>query len=176
MGELTTRAATAGDVAAIAAIYAEQVLYGSATFEIVPPEEAEMARRLAEIESAGYPYFVAERDRRVLGYAYAGPYRARPAYRHTVEDSVYIASDSRGLGVGGRLLGQLIAATVAAGFRQMVALIGDSKNTASIRLHKAAGFSDVGTMRSVGYKHGRWLDVVIMQRTLGPGDSSAPTR
>ncbi|HVZ14693.1 MAG TPA: GNAT family N-acetyltransferase [Bauldia sp.] len=176
MGELTTRAATAGDVAAITAIYAEQVLYGSATFEIVPPDEAEMGRRLAEVLAGGYPYFVAERDRRVLGYAYAGPYRARPAYRNTVEDSVYIASDSRGLGLGGRLLGQLIHAAAAAGFRQMVALIGDSKNAASIRLHKAAGFADVGTMRSVGYKHGRWLDVVLMQRALGPGDASPPDR
>ncbi len=176
MGELTTRAARADDIPAITAIYAEQVLYGSATFEIVPPDEAEMGRRMAETMAGGYPYFVAERDRRVLGYAYAGPYRERPAYRNTVEDSVYMASDSRGLGIGGRLLRQLIDGAAGAGFRQMIAVIGDSKNAASIRLHKAAGFSDIGTMRSVGYKHSRWLDVVLMQRVLGSGDTTAPDR
>ena len=176
MSELATRAARADDVPSITAIYVEQVLYGSATFEIVPPDEAEMARRLADTMAGGYPYFVAERDRRVLGYAYAGPYRERPAYRNTVEDSVYTASDSRGLGIGGRLLRQLIDAAAGAGFRQMIAVIGDSKNVASVRLHKAAGFTDIGTLRSVGYKHSRWLDVVLMQRVLGAGDTSPPNR
>ena len=173
---MTSRPAIAADIAAITAIYAEQVLYGTATFEIVPPDEAEMARRMTALADGGYPYLVAERDGRVAGYAYAGPHHARPGYRNTVEDSIYIAGDSRGQGIGGLLLRGLIEQSVAIGFRQMIAVIGDSQNMASVRLHRAAGFAIAGTLKSVGYKHSRWLDCVLMQRALGDGDRSAPTR
>lgn len=174
MAELTTRAATKGDVGAITAIYAGEVLGGTATFEMVPPDAAEMAARMDKVGANGLPYLVAERDGVVVGYAYAGPYHLRPAYKRTIEDSIYIAADSRGTGVGGALLRALIDACTANDFRQMIALIGDSNNAASIRLHKAAGFSHVGVLKSVGYKHNRWLDVVLMQRTLGPGDTIEP--
>jgi phosphinothricin acetyltransferase len=173
---VTTRAATLADIAAITAIYAEQVLYGTATFELAPPDEAEMVRRMDALLAAGYPYVVAERDGKVLGYAYAGEYRSRPAYRHTVEDSIYLATDARGQGVGGLLLRVLIEQSTALGFRQMIAVIGDSQNMASIRVHRAAGFAEVGVLRSAGHKFGRWLDVVLMQRTLGQGDRTLPER
>jgi len=176
MGEVTTRAAALGDVPAIAAIYAEQVRNGTATFEIAPPDEAEMAARMAKVAAGGFPYFVAESEGQVLGYCYAGPYHVRAAYRDTVEDSIYIAEASRGLGIGGALLRALLEACTSAGFRQMVALIGDSKNEASVRLHKAAGFAPVGTLKSVGFKHGRWLDVVLMQLALGAGATRDPDR
>jgi phosphinothricin acetyltransferase len=172
----TTRAATAADIPAITAIYAEQVLYGTATFELAPPDEAEMARRMEMLFDGGYPYIVAERDGSVLGYAYAGEYRARPAYRHTVEDSIYLSPDARGQGVGGLLLRVLIEQSMALGFRQMLAVIGDSQNLASIRVHRAAGFADIGVFTSVGHKFGRWLDVVLMQRSLGYGDRTPPER
>ena len=174
MSELTTRAAVEGDAGAIAAIYASEVIGGTATFEVIPPKVEEMAARMQKIVAGGLPYLVAERERRVVGYAYAGLYHVRTAYRNTVEDSIYIAADSRGTGVGGTLLRALIDECTARDFRQIVALIGDSTNAASVRLHKAAGFSLVGTLKSVGYKHGRWLDVVLMQRALGPGDSRTP--
>jgi len=161
-------------VPAIAAIYGEAVLNGTATFEIEPPDEAEMARRMAALAEGGFPYLVALRGDEVLGYGYAGPYRARIAYRNTVEDSIYLAPESRGRGVGRRLLGALIAESEERGFRQMVAVIGDSGHAASIRLHEAAGFAMVGTFRDVGYKHGRWLDTVLMQRPLGPGGATPP--
>ena len=174
MGELTTRAATEADVEAVTEIYAGEALEGTATFEVVPPDAAEMAARMAKVRAARLPYLVAERDGRVVGYCYAAPYHVRPAYGHTVEDSIYIAADSRGTGVGGALLRALIDACTAADFRQMIALIGDSDNVASIRLHKAAGFESVGVLKAVGYKRNRWLDVVIMQRPLGFGDGKAP--
>jgi phosphinothricin acetyltransferase len=176
MSVIVTRAAGAGDLAAITGIYADEVTNGTATFEIVPPDTAEMARRMENLVADGYPWFVAERAGVVLGYAYAGPYRARPAYRNTVEDSIYLARQARGLGIGGTLLRLLVDETTRRGFRQMVAVIGDTENVASLRLHRAAGFADVGTLRSVGYKHGRWLDSVLMQRTLGAGDTAAPER
>ena len=176
MGALTSRPAGEGDIAAITAIYAEQVLYGTATFEIVPPEEAEIARRMAALVDAGYPYFVAERDGRVLGYGYAGPYHSRPAYRNTVEDSIYLAPEARGQGIGGMLLRLLIDECAARRFRQIVAVIGDSQNMASTRLHHAAGFTLVGTLKSVGFKHGRWLNCVMMQLAVGAGDLSDPDR
>ena len=172
--ELINRPATSADIPAITLIYAEQVINGTATFEVVPPEEDEMARRMQALTEAGYPYFVAERDDEVLGYSYAGPYRARPAYRNTVEDSVYLAKNVRGQGIGGTLLRLLIDQCTARGFRQMIAVIGDSENVASIRLHKAAGFSLAGTLKDVGYKHGRWLDSVLMQRALGSGSGRPP--
>jgi phosphinothricin acetyltransferase len=174
MAELTTRAAHKADIEAITAIYASEVLGGTATFEVVPPDAAEMASRLEKVGANGMPFLVAERDGAVVGYAYAGPYHLRPAYKRTVENSIYIAADSRGTGVGGALLRALIDKCTASDFRQMIALIGDSNNVASIRLHKAAGFSLVGTLKSVGYKHNRWVDVVLMQRALGPGDTEPP--
>ena len=168
------RAATAGDIAAIAAIYRLAVLTGTASFEVEPPDEAEMLRRFAAVAGAGYPYFVAELAGQVVGYAYASPYRARPAYRYTVEDSIYIAPEAQGKGIGGLLLKALIDASVARGYRLMVAVIGDSRNYASITLHRSAGFTFCGTIHSVGYKFGRWLDSVIMELPLGEGDRSAP--
>jgi phosphinothricin acetyltransferase len=173
---VTTRAASTADIPAITAIYAEQVLYGTATFELAPPDEAEMTRRMDALLAGGYPYVVAERGGQVLGYAYAGEYRSRPAYRHSVEDSIYLATDARGQGVGGLLLRVLIEQSTALGFRQMIAVIGDSQNLASIRVHRAAGFRDVGVLTSAGHKFGRWLDVVLMQRELGSGDRALPER
>ena len=131
---------------------------------------------VVELLAGGHPYIVAERDGRVIGYAYAGPYRARPAYRHTVEDSIYLATDARGQGVGGLLLRGLIEESTARGFRQMIAVIGDSQNMASVRVHRAAGFAMTGTLTAVGHKFGRWLDAVLMQRTLGLGDRAPPER
>jgi L-amino acid N-acyltransferase YncA len=170
----TLRPATSADVPAITAIYRPAVLHGTASFEQEPPTEAEMLRRFEAITGAGYPYFVAEFDGRVVGYTYASAYRTRPAYRFTVENSVYIALDAQGKGVGRALLGTLIDACTAKGFRLMVAVIGDSANFASITLHRRAGFTFCGTIHSVGYKFDRWLDSVIMQLPLGGGDTSAP--
>jgi phosphinothricin acetyltransferase len=177
MSDVTTRRATLDDVPAITAIYAESVANATATFEVVPPDEAEMARRMSELTGADYPYRVAEdppSGNRILGFGYAGPYRSRPAYRNTVEDSIYLSPEARGRGIGGVLLRQLIDDSSALGFRQMVAVIGGSDNAPSIRLHKAAGFVLVGILKDVGYKHGRWLDSVIMQRTLGVGARTPP--
>ncbi len=176
MSAAIIRQAIPADLAAITAIYDEAVRDGTASFEIDPPVEAEMAGRMHELIDGGYPYVVAERGGSVVGYAYAGPYRARMAYRHTVEDAVYLAEDARGQGVGGALLRRLIGETEARGFRQMIAVIGNSANVASIRLHKAAGFEMSGTLRDVGYKHERWLDTVMMQRTLGAGSRTPPSR
>jgi phosphinothricin acetyltransferase len=174
MTNATLRAATRADVAAIAAIYRPAVLHGTASFELEPPDEAEMLRRFTAVTAAGYPYFVATLDERVVGYAYASAYRTRPAYRFTVENSVYIAPDAQGKGVGGALLKALVAASTAKGYRLMVAVIGDSRNFASIALHRRAGFKFCGTLHSVGYKFGRWLDSVIMELPLGEGDASHP--
>ena len=174
MTKSVLRSATVADIAAIAAIYRPAVLTGTASFELEPPDEAEMRRRFAAITEAGYPYFVAEIDGRVVGYAYAGAYRTRPAYRFTVENSVYIVPEAQGQGVGAMLLKALIEAATAKGYRLMVAVIGDSRNQASITLHRNAGFTFCGTIHSVGYKFGRWLDSVIMELPLGEGDSSPP--
>jgi phosphinothricin acetyltransferase len=168
------RSSTEADLLAIQAIYARHVLTGFASFEEVPPDLAEMARRRTDVTGRGLPHLVAEAEGRVLGYAYAGPYRARPAYRFTVEDSVYVAAEAAGRGLGRRLLAALIRDCEAAGARQMVAVIGDSGNAASIALHAAAGFREAGTLRSVGFKLGRWVDSVLMQRPLGPGDGTLP--
>jgi phosphinothricin acetyltransferase len=148
------------------------VLTGTASFEIEPPDEAEMERRREALLAGNHPYLVAERDGTLIGYAYAGLYRARPAYRSTVENSVYVREGEQGHGLGRALLGALIAEAGTRGFRQMVAVIGDSANTPSIALHAALGFELVGTLRAVGWKHGRWLDTVLMQRALGPGDGA----
>ncbi len=164
------------DIPAITAIYGHAVRDGLASFEVDPPDEAEMTRRMRAVVDAGYPYIVAEKDGRLLGYAYAGAYRPRPAYRNSVENSVYVSPDAHRLGVGRILLAELVAIAERLGFRQMIAVIGDSGNAGSIGLHRALGFTFCGTIHSVGYKHGRWLDSVIMQRALGPGDGVPPDR
>jgi phosphinothricin acetyltransferase len=159
------RAATEADISAITAIYANAVLHGTATFEIDPPDEAEMARRLREL--AGFPYLVAEVNGQVRGYAYAALYRTRIAYRYTLEDSIYLAPEFHRRGIGRVLLDRLIVESGARGFREMIAVIGDSAQAPSIALHRAAGFRMVGTFEAVGYKFDRWLDTVLMQRAIG---------
>ena len=172
---LSIRTATPSDIPAIARIYGTSVISGTATFELEPPGEAEMAARMAHITEGGYPYLAAELDGAFAGYAYAGAYRIRPAYRFTVENSLYVEPAAQRCGVGRALLDALIEACGKRGFRQMVAVIGDSANqAASIALHKAAGFRMVGTLDHVGFKHGRWLDTLLMQRALGDGGNSAP--
>jgi len=168
------RPATAADIAAITAIYRPAVLHGTASFELEPPDEGEMRRRLETITSAGYPYLVAEISGGIVGYGYASAYRARPAYRYSVENSIYVAPNAQRRGVGRSLLEALIAICTERGFRQMVAVIGDSGQAVSIGLHRALGFTFSGTIHSVGFKYGRWLDTVIMQRPLGDGDRTPP--
>ena len=164
-----------GDIPAIAAIYADAVLNGTATYELEPPGEAEMARRWRDLVERGFPHIVAVRDGALLGYAYAGPYRPRPAYRYSVEDSIYVAPQAQGLGVGRALLGELVAICEGLGFRQMIAVIGGgTEHPASVGLHKALGFREIGTIEGSGFKHGRWLDTVLMQRPLGPGKATLP--
>lgn len=169
---LLIRPATDADVPAITAIYAHHVLHGTGTFELTPPDEAEITSRLAAIRDRGLPWLVAERAGELLGYAYAGPFRTRPAYDWIVEDSVYIRHDCARQGIGVALMREIIDRCTALGYRQMVSLIGDSENRASIRLHRRLGFLQVGLFASVGWKNGGWLDVVMMQRPLGPGDDS----
>jgi L-amino acid N-acyltransferase YncA len=166
------RRCTLGDLPEVCEIYALEVREGTASFELEPPGLTEMTARFAAIESAGLPYLVAVQDGRIAGYAYASAYRPRPAYRHTVEDSVYVARWARRQGVGGALLAELVERATARGMRQMVAIIGDSAHAASIQLHQRAGFRLVGTLEHVGWKLGRWLDTVIMQRPLGRGSST----
>ena len=174
MTKLLIRPATPDDIPAIAAIYGHHVATGLASFELEPPTVDEMRRRYDELVPRGFPYLVAERDGAVAGYAYAGSYRARPAYRFSVENSVYIAPDARRGGVGRALLEALIAESARRGFRQMVAVIGDSDNAASIGLHAACGFAMIGALPSIGWKFGRWVDSVFMQRPLGEGDTTPP--
>jgi len=174
MPAVTIRPAAVDDIAAITGIYAHAVRHGTASFEIDPPDQAEMTRRWRALVNGGYPYLVAEVEGAVAGYTYAGAYHTRPAYRWTVEDSVYIAPDAHRRGLGRALLEQLIAEAEVRGFRQMIAVIGDSRQVASIELHRALGFAPVGNFVSVGFKHGRWLDTVLMQRPLGPGDTTPP--
>ena len=174
MSDVIIRPAAPADIAAITRIYAGAVLHGTATFEIEPPDEAEMARRQRTLIDKGYPYLVAERSGAVAGYAYAGPYRDRPAYKWCVEHSIYVAPEDHRKGIGRLLLMRLVGQSEACGFRQMLAVIGDSANTASVAVHAAGGFRLVGTFQSVGFKHGRWLDTVLMQRPLGKSDSSSP--
>lgn len=159
-------------ITAIQQIYAYHVLHGTATFETEPPDVPEMAARLKKVRSAGLPWFVAVDDGQVRGYCYLSFYRERRAYWFTLEDSVYIDATCQGRGYGKMLLSLAIAWAEARGFRQLVAVVGNSENTASLALHRAAGFRITGTLSSVGFKHGRWLDTVILQRTLGQGDST----
>jgi L-amino acid N-acyltransferase YncA len=170
---ISIRPATPADIPAITRIYAHAVRHGTASFELEPPDEAEMMRRPRGLLDGGYPYLVAEIDGAVAGYAYAGPYRTRPAYRYTVENSIYIAPEAHRRGVGRALLDRLIGECEARNYRLMIAVIGDSAQAPSIELHRAAGFKMVGAFEAVGYKFNRWLDSVLMQRPLGKG-SSAP--
>jgi L-amino acid N-acyltransferase YncA len=171
---LVVRRCTEQDMPEVHEIYALEVLEGTASFELEPPSIAEMAARFAAIDAAGLPYLLVEQRGRIAGYAYAGPYRPRPAYRHTAEDSVYVARWARRQGVGRALLEAVIEHATERGMRQMIAIIGDSAHAASIRLHAQAGFRLVGTLEHVGWKFGRWLDTVIMQRPLGDGPSTPP--
>lgn len=162
------------DMAEVAAIYAHHVLHGLASFEEVPPAVDELMARRAAILRQGLPYLVAEHDGRVAGYCYASSYRPRPAYRYTVEDSIYVADGRHGLGIGSALLDELIVRCTRGPWRQMLAVIGDSGNAASIALHRRAGFQLVGTLDRVGFKFGRWVDSVLMQRPLGSGGATPP--
>jgi L-amino acid N-acyltransferase YncA len=168
------RAATAADIPAITAIYAHAVRFGTASFEIDPPDAAEMGERFAVLAAGGFPYLVATTDTGIAGYAYAGPYRTRVAYRNTVEDSVYLDPQFHRQGIGRALLDRLVAESEARGYRQMVAVIGDSRQASSIALHRAAGFRMVGTLAAVGHKFGRWIHTVLMQRPLGAGATTKP--
>lgn len=168
------RPANGVDAAGVAAIYGHHVLHGFGTFEEVPPPPEEIARRMEAVAAKGLPYLVAESDAGVVGFAYAGPFRPRAAYRYTVEDSVYIAPEAQGKGVGKALVGRVIAECETLGLRQMVAVIGDSGNAGSIGLHLSLGFEHAGVGRALGFKHGRWVDIVWMQRTLNAGDQAPP--
>jgi L-amino acid N-acyltransferase YncA len=171
---VSIRPATTADIPAITRIYARAVAEGTASFEIDPPDEAEMTQRMRAILDGGLPYIAAERGGVLVGYAYAGLYHRRPGYRYTLEDSIYVAQDAQRGGVGRNLLDNLLTRAEQLGYRQMIAVIGDSANAPSIGLHAAAGFEAVGTYRNVGFKFGRWLDSVLMQRALGPGARSLP--
>jgi phosphinothricin acetyltransferase len=171
---LQVRDATEADVPAIQQIYAHHVLHGSASFETAAPGVDEMKARRAQVLAAQLPYLVAEAGGEVVGFCYAAVYRPRPAYRHTVENSVYVAHDRAGRGIGSALLEVLVARCEAGPWRQMLAVIGDSANAGSIALHRRMGFQHVGTLASVGFKFGRWLDTLLMQRALGSGDGSLP--
>jgi phosphinothricin acetyltransferase len=160
------RAAIASDMDAIANIYAQHVNHGTGTFETDAPDSREIGRRWSEVIARGLPWLVADDDGDVVGYAYAGPYRPRVAYRHTVEDSIYVRADRLGGGVGRLLMPALISAAKACGMHQMIAVIGDSGNQASIHLHRRFGFQNAGVLKDVGFKFGRWLDTVFMQRSL----------
>lgn len=169
------RDAREADVPAIADIYAHHVRHGTGTFEETPPDAAEMAGRLAGVRARGFAWLVAEaEDGTVLGYAYFTQFRERSAYRHTAENAIYVRDDVRGQGVGKALVAALLDRAAAAGFRQMLAVIGDSENTGSIGLHVSLGFRQAGVMKAVGAKFGRWVDVVIMQKSLGEGDRAPP--
>ena len=174
MSELLIRPSVEDDLAAVTAIYAWNVTHGTGTFEIDAPDPAEMERRRSDVLAKGLPWLVLERAGAVVGYAYANQFRPRPAYRFSLEDSVYLAPDAVGCGFGRLLLAELLARCEAAGARQMLAVIGDSANAGSVGVHRALGFAPVGTIRSAGRKFDRWLDVVIMQKSLGFGDM-APT-
>ncbi len=171
---MIVRASTPADAQALAAIYGHDVLHGFGTFEEVAPSPEEMAARRMAIVALGLPHLVAEEGGVVVGFAYAGLFRPRAAYRFTVEDSVYIAPEAKGRGVGKALLGQVLAACEALGLRQVMAVIGDSGNAGSIGLHRSLGFDHAGVCHSVGFKHGRWVDTVWMQKALNGGDTTEP--
>ena len=166
---LLIRPSTTDDLPAITAIYAQAVLHGTGTFELDPPDQPEMARRRDDVRSKGLPWLVAQARGQVLGYAYANHFRPRRAYRFCLEDSIYLHPDARGHGVGRVLLAELLGRCEAAGARQMLAVIGDAANAGSIGVHAALGFDHTGVLKASGWKFDRWLDVVLMQRALGPG-------
>lgn len=172
---MIVREATEADAPALAAIYGDAVLHGFGTFEEEPPTPADMDGRRRALQDQGLPYLVAEEDGRVLGFAYAGPFRPRAAYRYTLEDSVYVAPEAKGKGVGRTVLTAIIQACETLGVRQLMAVIGDSENAGSIGLHRALGFEQTGVGRSVGFKHGRWVDIVHMQKPLNGGDALGPS-
>ena len=176
MSTAQIRLAVEADLPAITAIYDREVRENTATFELTPPDLAEMTRRFRALLDGGFPYLAATQGGDLLGYAYAGSYRPRPAYRFTVENSVYLAPSAQRRGIGTQLLQRLIAECASRGHRQMIAVIGDSANAGSIGLHRRCGFAMIGTHPHVGFKFGRWLDTVMMQRALGEGASTVPTR
>jgi phosphinothricin acetyltransferase len=164
----------AADMPAVQAIYAHHVLHGLATFEEVPPSVDDLLMRRASVMDLGLPFLVAELDGQIVGYSYAAPYRPRPAYRFCIEDSVYVAEDRVGIGIGSALLQALVARCECGSWRQMLAIVGDSRNAASIALHRRMGFRQAGILTAVGFKLGRWVDTVVMQRALGAGDDVPP--
>ena len=168
------RASRDEDVPAITAIYAHHVLNGTGTFETIPPTPQDMAARRADVLSKELPYLVAEQDGQILGFAYCTWFKPRPAYRYSAEDSIYMADGARGQGAGKQLLAALAREAEAAGIRKLIAVIGDSANQGSVRVHEAIGFSPVGVLKSCGWKFGKWLDVVLMEMPLGGGDSTSP--
>ncbi|MBL4695638.1 MAG: N-acetyltransferase [Rhizobiaceae bacterium] len=171
----TLRPATVEDLPQITEIYAQAVLTGMASFEVIPPDLDAMQQRFDDLSRNNYPYIIAEIEGKLVGFAYSAPYRSRPAYYWSVENSVYVDPEYQGRGIGKILLLKLLDASTKAGFRQMIAVIGDSNNHGSVGLHKACGFEMVGTIKDVGRKHGLWLDTVIMQISLGDGSSTPPT-
>ena len=175
-GSVAIRTATQNDVDMLRKIYADAVLHGTASYEIDPPDTAEMGARLADVLAFGLPYLVAEHAGVVIGFAYASPFRARPAYRFSVEDSIYLAPEAQGRGFGRLLLEQLVEQVTPLGFRQLIAVIGDGngQGQASVRLHEALGFRPAGMLAGSGYKFGRWLDTILMQRSLNGGTSTGP--
>ena len=172
---MIVREATGADAKALAAIYGDAVLHGFGTFEEDPPTPADMDSRRRAVQDRGLPYLVAELDGQVLGFAYAGPFRPRAAYRYTLEDSVYVSPDAKGKGVGRAVLSAVIEACEALGIRQLMAVIGDTQNAGSIGLHRSLGFEQTGVGQSVGFKHGRWVDIVHMQKALNGGDKTPPS-
>ena len=174
MNDLVVRPAVTGDMAAVQAIYAHHVRHGLASFEDDPPDLAEITRRWRDVVDKGLPYVVAEQAGELLGYAYAAPYRTRPAYRFTLENSVYVRDGLQQRGVGQAVMQVVLAECEARGYRQMIAVIGDSANEGSIRLHERLGFTRVGLLTAVGFKFDRWVDSVLMQRQLGRGACAPP--
>lgn len=174
MSSLEIRPTTAADLPSITEIYEHAVRFGTATFELIPPDLPEMTRRFRALMDGGFPYLVAALDGSVAGYAYASPYRPRPAYRFTVENSVYLRPAVHRRGIGLQLLQRLIDECEPRGYRQMIAVIGDSANAGSIGVHRKCGFEMIGTHPNVGFKFGRWLDTVMMQRALGEGALTLP--
>ncbi|MES2940430.1 MAG: N-acetyltransferase family protein [Pseudomonadota bacterium] len=170
----TIRASQDQDIAAIAAIYSHHVLHGTGTFETAPPSQEEMAARRADVLGKGLPYLVIEEDGRVLGFAYCQWFKPRPAYRFSAEDSIYMHPDAAGKGLGRQLLDALCGEAEARGLRKLIAVIGDSGNAGSIGVHRAAGFTPAGVLKSCGWKFGRWLDIVIMERAVGDADRTPP--
>jgi L-amino acid N-acyltransferase YncA len=171
---LTLRPSTDADVPAVTAIYAHHVLHGTGTFETTPPTLAEMTTRRLDVLARGLPYLVAEQGGKVLGFAYCQWFKPRPAYRYSAEDSIYLHPDAAGQGLGKQLLQALVHQAEAAGVRKLIAVIGDSDNHGSIGVHRSLGFHPVGTIRSCGWKFGRWLDIVLMEKSIGAGDSTSP--